>query len=53
MVKWSSSWLEKTDSNGVKLKLWVMKKDEEHAHCKLCSADLKYDSRFSSYDPTF
>ena len=42
MVKWSSSWLEKTDSNGVKLKLWVMKKDEEHAHCKLCSADLKY-----------
>ena len=42
MVKWSSSWLEKIDSNGVKLKLWVTKKDEKHAHCKLCSADLKY-----------
>ena len=42
MVKWSDSWLEKSDNNNIAIKLWAEKKDVTHARCRLCDRLLKY-----------
>ena len=43
MVKWHDTWLEKTDSNGIKMRKWAKKVSSTHAYCKLCNRELKFD----------
>ena len=42
MVKWCESWLERQDENGIKLKYWAQKRDNEHARWILCYCDVKF-----------
>ena len=39
MVNWSIAWLEKSDANNVKVKLWAVRKDADFFHCNLCGND--------------
>lgn len=44
MVKWSDTWLNKVDMNGVQMKLWATKKNDDYASCAFCASDIKYNT---------
>ena len=45
MVKWSDTWYEKLDQNGIKFGKWVEKKSSAHALCRLGNRELKFDQQ--------
>lgn len=45
MVKWSDTWYEKLDQNGIKYGQWVEKRTSTHALCKLCNCELKFEQQ--------
>ena len=45
MVKWSGTWFEKLDQNGIRFGKWVEKKSSTHALCRLCNHELKFDQQ--------
>ena len=45
MVKWSDTWFDKLDANGIKFGKWVERKSSTHALCRLCNRELKFDQQ--------
>ena len=40
MVKWSDTWYEKLDQNGMKCGKWVERKSSTYALCRLCNREF-------------
>ena len=45
MAKWSDTWYEKLDQNGIRFGKWVEKNSSTHALCRLCNCELKFDQQ--------